>query len=177
MYDNKIVENIITVNIVAYEDPETAPEGEPESIEKEITLTKTWDADWGATEPFDVKEDLRQAFKMTTYQIFSALKSGEMKLWVGEVGATRPTRRLASRPIPARLRAGGSTARVLPSAMARRRWPTYSSMPQRRLCTSTAAIILRTARLRGRPSRRSTSSSRTVVTATYNITFDITAPR
>ena len=24
---------------------------------------------------------------MTTYQIFSALKSGEMKLWVGEVGA------------------------------------------------------------------------------------------
>jgi hypothetical protein len=87
MYDNKIVENIITVNITAYEDPETAPEGEPESIEKEITLTKTWDADWGATEPFDVKEDLRQAFKMTTYQIFSALKSGEMKLWVGEVGA------------------------------------------------------------------------------------------
>ncbi|MBR2777377.1 MAG: DUF4859 domain-containing protein [Prevotella sp.] len=87
MYDNKIVENIITVNIAAYEDPETAPEGEPESIEKEITLTKTWDADWGATEPFDVKEDLRQAFKMTTYQIFSALKSGEMKLWVGEVGA------------------------------------------------------------------------------------------
>ncbi len=87
MFGNKIVMNEITVNITAYEDPETAPEGEPESIEKEITLTKTWDADWGATEPFDVKEDLRQAFKMTTYQIFSALKSGEMKLWVGEVGA------------------------------------------------------------------------------------------
>ena len=87
MFGNKIVMNEITVNITAYEDPETAPEGEPESIEKEITLTKTWDAEWGATEPFDVKEDLRQAFKMTTYQIFSALKSGEMKLWVGEVGA------------------------------------------------------------------------------------------
>ena len=87
MFGNKIVMNEITVNITAYEDPETAPEGEPESIEKEITLTKTWDAEWGATEPFDVKGDLRQAFKMTTYQIFSALKSGEMKLWVGEVGA------------------------------------------------------------------------------------------
>ena len=87
MYDNKIVENTITVIISAYEDPETAPEGEPASIEKDITLTKAFDADWGATDEFDVKEDLRQCFKMTTYQIFSALKSGEMNMWVGEVGA------------------------------------------------------------------------------------------
>ena len=86
MYDNKIVENIVTVVIAAYEDPETAPEGEPESMEKDITITKAWDADWGTTDELDVKEDLRQAFKMTTYQIFSALKSGEMKLWVGEIG-------------------------------------------------------------------------------------------
>lgn len=69
-----------------YQDPETAPEGEPASIEKDITLTKTYDADWGATEELDVKEELRQAFKMTTYQIFSALKSGEMKMWVNEIG-------------------------------------------------------------------------------------------
>ena len=87
MYDNKIVENTITVIISAYEDPETAPEGEPASIEKDITLTKPFDADWGATDEFDVKEDLRQCFKMTTYQIFSALNSGEMNMWVGEVGA------------------------------------------------------------------------------------------
>jgi hypothetical protein len=87
MYDNKIVENIVTVVIAAYEDPETAPEGEPASIEKELTLTKPYDADWGATDEIDVKEELRQCFKMTTYQIFSALKSGEMNLWVGEVGA------------------------------------------------------------------------------------------
>ena len=87
MYDNKIVENTITVIISAYEDPETAPEGEPASIEKDITLTKAFDADWGATDEFDVKEDLRQCFKMITYQIFSALKSGEMNMWVGEVGA------------------------------------------------------------------------------------------
>ena len=86
MYNNKIVENIITVTIKAYEDPETAPEGEPASIEKDITLTKAYDAEWGATDELDVKEELRQCFKMTTYQIFNALKSGEMKLWVGEIG-------------------------------------------------------------------------------------------
>ncbi len=86
MYNNKIVENIITVTIKEYEDPETAPEGEPASIEKDITLTKPYDAEWGDTEPLDVKEELRQCFKMTTYQIFKALKSGEMKLWVGEIG-------------------------------------------------------------------------------------------
>ena len=86
MYNSKIVENVITIIIKAYEDPETAPEGTPASITKDITLSKTYDNEWGATAPFDVKEDLRQAFKMTTYQIFSALKSGEMKLWVEEVG-------------------------------------------------------------------------------------------
>ena len=86
MYDNKIVENIITVVITAYKDPETAPEGEPASIEKDITLTKAYDAEWGSTEELDVKEELRQCFKMTTYQIFSALKSGEMKMWVNEIG-------------------------------------------------------------------------------------------
>ena len=86
MYNNKIVENIITVNIVGYEDPETAPEGTPASIEKDFTLTKPYDAEWGATEEIDVKEDLRQCFKMTTYQIFKALKSGEMNMWCEEVG-------------------------------------------------------------------------------------------
>mgnify|MGYP002623619375 CR=1 FL=1 len=86
MAGNKIVMNVITVNIVGYQDPETAPEGEPESMEKDITITKPYDAEWGSTDELDVKEELRQAFKMTTYQIFSALKSGEMKLWVNEIG-------------------------------------------------------------------------------------------
>ena len=86
MYNNKIVENIITVVIKEYEDPETRPEGTPASIERDITLTKPYDADWGATDDFDVKEELRQCFKMTTYQIFSALKSGEMNMWCGEIG-------------------------------------------------------------------------------------------
>ena len=85
--NGKIAMFDITVNTVAYEDPETAPEGTPESIEKEITLTKVYDNAWGATENFDVKEDLRQAFKMTTYQIYSAIKSGDLKMWIDEVGS------------------------------------------------------------------------------------------
>lgn len=85
--NDKVVMFVITVNIVAYQDPETAPEGTPESIEKDITLSKVYDADWGATAPFDVKEDLRQAFKMTTYQIFSAIKSGDLKMWIDEKGS------------------------------------------------------------------------------------------
>ena len=85
--NGKVVMFDITVNIAAYQDPETAPEGTPESIEKEITLTKVYDNAWGATENFDVKEDLRQAFKMTTYQIYSAIKSGDLKMWIDEVGS------------------------------------------------------------------------------------------
>ena len=85
--NGKIVMFVITVNVTAYEDPETAPEGTPESIEKDITLSKVCDADWGATENFDVKEDLRQAFKMTTYQIYSAIKSGDLKMWIDEIGS------------------------------------------------------------------------------------------
>ena len=85
--NNKLVKFEIAVSIAAYQDPETAPEGTPESIEKDITLSKVYDADWGATAPFDVKEDLRQAFKMTTYQIFSAIKSGNLKMWIDEKGS------------------------------------------------------------------------------------------
>ena len=86
VYGDKIEKIVINVMIVAYQDPETAPEGTPESIERSITLTKRYDNQWGATEELDVKEELRQCFKMTTYQIFSALKSGEMKMWVNEIG-------------------------------------------------------------------------------------------
>lgn len=86
MYNGKIVENIITVNIIGYEDPETAPEGEPASTSKDITVTQAWNDTYAAVE-YDVKEELRQTFKMTTYQIFSAIKSGDLKMWIDEVGS------------------------------------------------------------------------------------------
>ena len=85
--NNKIAMVEIHVKTVAYQDPETAPEGTPESMEKNITITKPFDADWGSTDELDVKEELRQAFKMTTYQIFKAIKDGSLKMWVKEIGA------------------------------------------------------------------------------------------
>ena len=85
--NNKIAMVEIHVKTVAYQDPETAPEGTPKSMEKDITITKPFDAEWGSTDKLDVKEDLRQAFKMTTYQIFKAIKDGSLKMWVKEIGA------------------------------------------------------------------------------------------
>ena len=82
----KIEQIIIHVIITAYEDPETAPEGEPASIEKDITVTQAWNDTYAAVE-YDVREELRQAFKMTTYQIYSAIKSGDLKMWIDEVGS------------------------------------------------------------------------------------------
>lgn len=86
MANNKIEMLDIHVKIVAYQDPETVPEGTPQSITKDIELTKVYDNEWGETEHFDVKEELRQAFKMTTYQIFKAIKDGSLKMWVKSVG-------------------------------------------------------------------------------------------
>ncbi len=85
--NNKIEMLDIHVKIIGYEDPETAPEGTPESMEKDITISKVYDDAWGSTDELDVKEDLRNAFKMTTYQIFKAIKDGSLKMWVKEVGA------------------------------------------------------------------------------------------
>lgn len=82
----KIEQIIIHVIITAYEDPETAPEGEPASIEKDITVTQAWNDTYAAVE-YDVREELRQAFKMTTYQIYSAIKSGDLRMWIDEVGS------------------------------------------------------------------------------------------
>lgn len=85
--NNKIAMLEIHVKIIGYTDPETAPSGDPTSMEKDITISKVYDNEWGSTDELDVKEDLRQAFKMTTYQIFKAIKDGSLKMWVKEIGA------------------------------------------------------------------------------------------
>ncbi|MDR1783399.1 MAG: DUF4859 domain-containing protein [Dysgonamonadaceae bacterium] len=83
-HNNKIEMLQITVNIVAYQDPETPPTGDPTTIEKNIEITKVWD-DTYTSASVDVKEILREAFKMTTYQIHTAKNSGALKVYVGEV--------------------------------------------------------------------------------------------
>jgi len=89
MAGNKIEMLEITINFQEYEDPETAPEGTPESIEKTITITKPYTDDY-ANVQYDVQEDLRNAFKMTTYQIFKAVKSGDLKVYLNEVSEEDP---------------------------------------------------------------------------------------
>ena len=79
----------VKVNIEAYKDPETAPTGDPQSITKDITLSVPYNTDY-ASDSYNLQEELRQAFKMTTYQIFSALKSGDLKVYVKEVTEADP---------------------------------------------------------------------------------------
>ena len=78
---------LFKINIVIneYVDPETAPEGNPENATQDITLSWTCNADWVGSEEIDVRETLRNAFKMTTYQIFQAFQNGELKMYNGQI--------------------------------------------------------------------------------------------
>ena len=87
--NNKIAMMEITVNIVAYQDPETAPEGEPEELTIDVNLQKNYTNDF-ANVQVDVRETLRQAFKMTTYQIHSARVSGDLKIYCQTETAEEP---------------------------------------------------------------------------------------
>jgi len=88
--NNKIEMLKITVNVVGYQDSETPPAGEPKSVEKDIQMTKAWDDTYSNIQ-IDVKDILRDAFKMTTYQIYSAILSGELKIYMGEVTDEAPS--------------------------------------------------------------------------------------
>ena len=87
--NNKIAMMEITVNIVAYQDPETAPEGEPEELTIDVNLQKNYTNDF-ANVQVDVRETLRQAFKMTTYQIHSARVANELKIYCQTETAEEP---------------------------------------------------------------------------------------
>lgn len=90
MAGNKIEMLEVTINIIGYQDPETAPEGEPTTVEKDITITKGYDKTYSAVN-FDLKDLMKDAFKMTTYQIFKAIQDGELKLYEGEVTEEDPS--------------------------------------------------------------------------------------
>lgn len=88
--NNKIVLLNINVNILSYQDPETPPTGEPTTdTVVEITIEKTWDNTYSNVR-YDVKEVLREAFKMTTYQIHQAKNSGELVVYCKEVAEEAP---------------------------------------------------------------------------------------
>ena len=85
MYNNKIVDNFITVHFLDFVDSEK-PEGEPESIEKDITVTVPL---YGASQPYDMTNILRQCFKMTSDKIYKALSGADenfqIKMWIKEL--------------------------------------------------------------------------------------------
>lgn len=87
--NNKIEMLKITINVKEYQDPETAPTGDPKSVEKTIEFSKVYTSDYAAIQ-VDIKELLRDAFKKTTYQIHKAIVSGELKLYQGAVSDTDP---------------------------------------------------------------------------------------
>lgn len=89
--NDKIVMINITVNIIAYQDPETAPEGEPTTdTVVDIVIDKAWDNTYSNVQ-YDIKDVLREAFKMTTYQIHKAKLAGDLKIYVDEVSEEEPS--------------------------------------------------------------------------------------
>ena len=81
----------VTVNVLEYEDPETAPEGDPTTDTViDVVIDKAWDNTYSNVK-FDVKDVLREAFKMTTYQIHKAKNSGDLKIYIDEVSEEEPS--------------------------------------------------------------------------------------
>lgn len=90
LVNNKIVMLNIAVSVIAYDDPETPPSGQPTTNEVvNITIEKPWDNTFSNVE-FDMKEVLRNTFKMTTYQIHRARISGDLKIYCKEVTTKEP---------------------------------------------------------------------------------------
>lgn len=88
--NNKIEMLKITINVIEYEDPETKPVGDPCTVEKELTITKPWSNDYASIN-LDIKDILKDAFKMTTYQIHKAIVSGDLRMYVNKITAETPT--------------------------------------------------------------------------------------
>lgn len=65
------------------------PEGDPKDVEKELTFSKAYTNDYAGLFE-DVGELCKDAFKMTTYQIYKALQSGDLKVYVSEVSEEAP---------------------------------------------------------------------------------------
>jgi hypothetical protein len=97
MANNKIVLLKVKVNLIAYQDPETPPAGDPVAVEQAVALTKAYSNDYAKVK-VDVKELLRNAYKKTTYQIHQAIISGELKLYQGSVSEAAPTYTAADVP-------------------------------------------------------------------------------
>ncbi len=84
MANNKIEMLQITVNVVGYVDPETPPAGNPTSLTRDLDLRKPYSNDYASIR-VDLKDIMRDAFKMTTYQIHKAIASGDLKVYLNQI--------------------------------------------------------------------------------------------
>jgi hypothetical protein len=87
--NNKIEMLAITIKVAGYIDPETPPAGNPSNLTLTVAMNQPYNTAYTSVQ-FDVKETLREAFKMTTYQIHKAINSGELRLYQGAVADTAP---------------------------------------------------------------------------------------
>ena len=87
---NKIVMLDIDVNVGEYDDPEQAPAGDPEVMEIDVKLTKPYDTSYSIV-TYDMQEALKNAFKMTTYEIQRAVFYDELKIYVSEEKEEEPS--------------------------------------------------------------------------------------
>lgn len=89
MIGDKIAMLTVNLHIIAYEDPETPPAGDPTTTEIDVVIEKPWTDDY-ANVTYDVRDVLRETFKMTTYQIHMAKNSGDLRIYCNELPEVAP---------------------------------------------------------------------------------------
>lgn len=88
--NNKIAMLEINLKIVAFKDPETKPEGEPYETSKDVTLSKPYSEDYASVEDFDAIDIIKDALKLTTYELYKGLNEGTVKVYLNEVTDADP---------------------------------------------------------------------------------------
>ncbi len=80
----------ITVNITEYEDPEDKPGTNPADATQDVALDIEWTEDWPDAY-VDVRDLVRNAFNLTTHEVFEALNNDDLKVYLNEVGDGVPS--------------------------------------------------------------------------------------
>lgn len=86
---DKIAMLHVHIDVSAFSDEEQRPEGDPCTVETDITMEKTFDQSYTSIQ-YDVRDILKDAFKLTTYEIFQAKNDGSLKIWIDNEGEGDP---------------------------------------------------------------------------------------
>lgn len=86
---SKIAMIHIIYDVTDMEDNEEVPAGDPQDATVDIKLEKPWTDDY-AVVSYDLKETLRNAFKMTTTQMYNALGNDEFFMYNKEITDGKP---------------------------------------------------------------------------------------